>query len=98
MSAIRVPSNSPGEAMRVMSATDLADRKDSRNLSDSRFRLPNSNSLVMRIVQDNIEQSARPMMTTFTTIVALMNMLVSVSLPASLISVGASAAAAGAAA
>ena len=65
-----------------MSGIDRAERKASRNLSDSLFRLRNSMSLMIKVIQDRAEQRNSPMITVFTGHVALMNIVKALSLPA----------------
>src|SRR5665213_1541341 len=85
MSAIGLPSYSSAVEMRVMSGIDRAERKASRNLSDSLFRLRNSMSLMIKVIQDRAEQRNSPMITVFTGHVALMNIVNALSWPALLV-------------
>src|SRR5580704_732510 len=81
MSAIGLPSYSSAVEMRLMSGIERAVRKASRNLSDSLFRLENSMSLMIKVIQDRAEQRNRPMITVFTGHVALMNIVNAFSAP-----------------
>ncbi len=83
MSAIGLPAKSSDSAIVPMSVIDLAPRKVSRNLSEVVFKLRNSKSLMISRVQERIEQTSRPIITTFTTRSACMNMRIGVSLPLS---------------
>src|SRR6185437_15593168 len=67
--------------MRPMSGIDLAPRNASRKLSDVRFSERNSIALVIISVQEPIEASARPTITTFTSSVASMNIVPTLILP-----------------
>src|SRR5690606_22167381 len=60
------------------SAMVRAVRNPSRKPSVLRFSLANSISLMIRIVQEKIDASSRPIMTIFTTAVASMNMEIGV--------------------
>src|ERR1700735_2690230 len=73
LAAKGVASDSSAVEIRLMSAIALAPRKASRNLSELRFRAPNSSILVIKVIQERIEASARPTMTNFTTSVAPRN-------------------------
>ena len=66
MSASGLPANSSDSAILPMSVIDLAPRKVSRNWLVIRFSELNSKIFRMRIVQENSEASARPIITTLT--------------------------------
>ena len=78
MSASGLPSNSSLMEIRAMSLMDLAPRNASTKRSEERLRLPNSMSFVTSRVQEKIEASTRPIITTLTTGSASRNMVIGV--------------------